>query len=52
MFALDTVLQGDPTLTFDGLKAAMTGHVLASGQVIGLGAFDPTAKPSPPPAVK
>ena len=49
VFALDTVLQGDPVLTLDGLKAGMTGHVLASGQVIGLGAFDPTAKPSPPP---
>ena len=52
IFALDTVLQGDPLLTLDQMKAAMMGHVLASGQVIGLGAFDPTAKPSPPPAAK
>ena len=53
IFALDTVLQGDPTMTFDELKGGMTGHVLASGQVIGLGAFDPTApKPAAPPAAR
>ena len=47
VFAMDTILQGDPLLTWDALKTAMAGHVLASGQVIGLGQVDPTA---PPPA--
>jgi para-nitrobenzyl esterase len=47
VFALDTVIPGDPQLSFDALKAAMSGHVLASGQTIGLGLVDPTA---PPPA--
>ena len=50
IFALDTILQGDPNLTWDGLKAAVSGHVLASGQVIGLGSIDPDApKPAPKP---
>lgn len=49
VFALDTVLQGNPLMTWDQLKAQMGGHVLASGQVIGLGSADPTAaKPSAP----
>jgi para-nitrobenzyl esterase len=47
VFALDAAIPGDPQLTFDALKSAMTGHVLASGQTIGLGQVDPTA---PPPA--
>lgn len=47
VFALDTSIPGDPQLSFDALKSAMTGHVLASGQTIGLGQVDPTA---PPPA--
>jgi para-nitrobenzyl esterase len=47
VFALDTVIPGDPQLSYDALKAAMTGHVLASGQTVGLGQVDPTA---PPPA--
>jgi para-nitrobenzyl esterase len=47
VFALDSVIPGNPQLSFDALKAAMTDHVLASGQTIGLGQVDPTA---PPPA--
>jgi len=47
VFALDTVIQGDTGMTYDGLKAAMMGHVLASGQTVGLGSVDPNA---PPPA--
>jgi para-nitrobenzyl esterase len=47
VFALDTAIAGDSQLSFDALKTAMTGHVLASGQTIGLGMVDPTA---PPPA--
>ena len=52
VFALDTILQGDPAMTWDQMKAQIAGHVLASGQLIGLGSFDPTA-PKPqqrPPA--
>ena len=51
VFALDTVLQGDPGMTWGQLKAALDGHVLASGQTIGLGSVDPNApKPAPRPA--
>ena len=41
IFALDTVLPADPTMKWDALKAAMQGHVLASGQTVGLGQVDP-----------
>jgi para-nitrobenzyl esterase len=47
VFALDTVIAQDPNTVFDGLEASMKDHVLASGEVIGLGQADPTA---PPPA--
>jgi para-nitrobenzyl esterase len=47
VFALDAVIPSDPQLGYDALKAAMSGHVLASGQTVGLGQVDPTA---PPPA--
>jgi para-nitrobenzyl esterase len=51
VFALDTPMSVNPDLKLDGLKAAMTGHVLASGQVVGLGQADPDApKPAPRPA--
>jgi para-nitrobenzyl esterase len=50
VFALDEILQGDPTLSWAAMKAAMAGHVLASGQVVGLGQADPTAPPRPRPA--
>jgi para-nitrobenzyl esterase len=50
VFALDTPISVNPDLKLDGLKAAMTGHVLASGQVVGLGQADPDApKPAPRP---
>lgn len=42
VFALDTTLP-DALPTYDALIAAMTGHVLASGQVIGLGQVAPPA---------
>ncbi|TCM15390.1 para-nitrobenzyl esterase [Novosphingobium sp. PhB165] len=35
VFALDTVLSGDLGGNFDALKQAMTGHVLASGELVG-----------------
>jgi para-nitrobenzyl esterase len=51
VYALDTPISVNPDLKLDGLKAAMTGHVLASGQVVGLGQADPDApKPAPRPA--
>ena len=47
VFALDTTVATDLT-TLDALVAAMKDHVLASGEVIGLGQVDPTAPPPPP----
>jgi len=47
VFALDTTLPAEPNMTWDALKAGLSGHVLASGEVIGLGQADPNA---PPPA--
>jgi len=50
VFALDREIAADPTLTSAGLTADMSGHVLASGEVIGLGrAPDDPAPASPPP---
>jgi para-nitrobenzyl esterase len=37
LFALDAQLPADNIVTFDALTGAMKGHVLASGEVIGLG---------------
>jgi Raf kinase inhibitor-like YbhB/YbcL family protein len=50
VFALDREIAIDPTLTYDALAADMTGHVLAAGEMIGLGHADPDAKPPTPPA--
>jgi para-nitrobenzyl esterase len=41
VFALDTTLSDDARATYDALVAAMKGHVLASGEVIGLGQIAP-----------
>jgi len=41
VFALDTTLPSDTTMTYENLVAAMKGHVLASGEVIGLGQVAP-----------
>jgi para-nitrobenzyl esterase len=49
VFALDTTIPTDTPLTYEALTAAMKDHVLASGQVIGLGQVDPNA---PPPAAR
>lgn len=48
VFALDTMLPADPSLTIAQLRTAMTGHVLASGAMTGLGQADSTAPPQPP----
>jgi para-nitrobenzyl esterase len=37
VFALNATIPNDATATYDGLLNAMKGHVLASGEVIGLG---------------
>lgn len=55
VFALDTMLPADAGATLDSLTAAMKDHVLASGELIGLGQVDPSAPPpaprgGPPPA--
>lgn len=47
VFALDTTIPADPALTYEGLTEAMKDHVLASGEVIGLGVVDPNAPPPP-----
>jgi para-nitrobenzyl esterase len=47
VFALDTTIPTETPLTYEALTAAMKDHVLASGEVIGLGQVDPNA---PPPA--
>ena len=45
VFALDTSIQHDSVTTFAELTAAMKDHVVASGEVIGLGQAPPVAKP-------
>ena len=47
VFALDTTATADPAITYDALTAAMKDHVLASGEVVGLGSVDPVAPPPP-----
>ena len=49
VFALDTTI-ADPAAgsSFEALTGAIAGHVLASGEVVGLGSADPTAPPPPP----
>lgn len=44
VLALDTKLPADPKLSFAALQAAMHGHVLASGEIVGLASKDPEAK--------
>lgn len=48
IFALDTTIPADAT--YEAALAAMKDHVLASGEVVGLGQVDPTAPPPAPPA--
>jgi para-nitrobenzyl esterase len=47
VFALDTTLPADAGASLDTLLAAMKGHVLASGELVGLGQADPNAPPPP-----
>jgi phosphatidylethanolamine-binding protein (PEBP) family uncharacterized protein len=41
VFALDTKLALSTSADFDALVAAMKGHVISSGETIGLGSVDP-----------
>ncbi len=47
VFALDTTLAPEAGASLDTLLAAMKDHVLASGELIGLGVVDPNAPPPP-----
>jgi para-nitrobenzyl esterase len=47
IFAIDTTIPDTATADYSVLTAAMAGHVLASGEVVGHGIADPNA---PPPA--
>jgi para-nitrobenzyl esterase len=40
VFALDAVIESDPNLSFEAVESALTGHVLASGELVGLAAKD------------
>jgi para-nitrobenzyl esterase len=48
IFALDTVIAPAPVPSYAALTGAMQGHVLASGELVGLGRVDPNAPPPPP----
>ncbi|MBL8554051.1 MAG: YbhB/YbcL family Raf kinase inhibitor-like protein [Phenylobacterium sp.] len=47
VFALDTTVPPEAAASYEALAAAMKDHILASGEVVGLGEKDPEA---PPPA--
>jgi phosphatidylethanolamine-binding protein (PEBP) family uncharacterized protein len=48
ILALDEPVSVDTSMTYDHLAAAIAGHVLASGEVVGLGHADPDAAPATP----
>ena len=45
VLALDTVLDLPPASTYDAIATAITGHVLATGDLVGVSARDPEAPP-------
>jgi para-nitrobenzyl esterase len=47
VFALDTTIPVTADSTYVSLTSAMNGHILADGEVVGMGSVDPNA---PPPA--
>jgi para-nitrobenzyl esterase len=49
VFALDTTLPAEAGSDYAVLTKAMDGHVLASGEVVGVGQADPNAPPRPAP---
>ena len=48
VFALDTIIPVDANSTYVSLTSAMNGHILADGEVVGMGSVDPNAPPPPP----
>lgn len=48
VFALDTTIPAKADITYDELTGAMKDHILASGEVVGMGSVDPNAPPPPP----
>ena len=51
IFAIDTTIPDEGKSSFEAITAAMAGHVLASGEVVGRGVADPSApQPAPRPA--
>ena len=48
VFALDRTIPANAAITYDELTGAMKDHILASGEVVGMGSFDPTAAPQAP----
>jgi len=48
VLALDREIPVDPALNYDALAADISGHVLASGEVVGLGHAPPGALPATP----
>jgi para-nitrobenzyl esterase len=46
IFALDTIVPAEAGGSYEVLTSAMEGHVLASGEVVGLGEKDPNAPPT------
>jgi para-nitrobenzyl esterase len=45
LFALDSTLAADAGGSYESLSGAMKGHVLASGELVGLAHADPSAPP-------
>jgi para-nitrobenzyl esterase len=50
VLALDQTIPADTAVSYDTLAIALAGHVLASGELVGLGQADPNAPPRQPPA--
>jgi hypothetical protein len=45
LFALDSTLAANAGGSYESLSGAMKGHVLASGELVGLAHADPNAPP-------
>jgi para-nitrobenzyl esterase len=46
IFALDVVLPADAAASYEGITSAMKDHVLASGELVGLGQIAPSTPPN------
>ena len=49
VFALDISIPQNDSMTYEMLTEAMRGHILASGETVGLAEADPAAMPAAPP---